>query len=148
MSDLAAGLLLLSNMKTPVMLTRSRKRPSSTRPPLVGRLHEMAVARPVPASAWWRHSRVAGGALIPSPQMTVLGRPGSGKGALTKRLAADAMRSWPVVVIDPHDGHEVLLDELAGCEPLDVLKHVERVIDPLSFEHARSGPPRVTAGEW
>lgn len=126
MSDLRAGLLLLSNMKTP--LTTSRARPSA---PLFGRSHHMAVPH-----------------LVPNPQMTVLGRPGSGKGALARRLVAPAMRSWPVVVIDPSDGYEVRLDEFAGREPLDMLKDVDRVIHPLRFQHARSGSPRVSAGEW
>ncbi len=86
--------------------------------------------------------------MIPNPQMAVLGRPGRGKGALAKRLVAGAMRSWPLVVIDPHNGYDVLLDELAGCEPLDLSRHGDRAIAPLTFEHARSSSPRVTAGEW
>lgn len=84
--------------------------------------------------------------MIP-PQMTVLGRPGRGKGALTTRLGAAATHSWPVVVIDPHEGYEAVLDELAGCEPLHLSRH-DRVIDPLAFDHARAGAPHVTAGEW
>lgn len=149
MSDLAAGLLLLSNMKTPVTSRRSPRRPSSTRPPLVARLHEMAITRPVHTpQAWWPASRGAGDGVIPNPQMRVLGRPGHGKGALAKRLVAGSMRSWPLVVIDPRDGYDVLLDELAGCDPLDLARHVDRAIDPLSFDHARSSSPRVTAGEW
>lgn len=147
MSDLAAGLLLLSNMKTP--LTHSSNRPSPTRPPLVGRLHEMAITRPVPAPpARWPASRVAGGGVIPNPQMAVLGRPGRSKGALAKRLVAGAIRSWPLVVIDPHDGDDVALDELAGCQPLDLSRHVDRAIDPPTCDHARASSPRVTAGEW
>jgi hypothetical protein len=143
MSDLAAGLLLLSNMNPTV---------GSTRPPLVGRLNQMAVTHPDPApDVSWRHRSVTGGALSPSPQMTVLGRPGTGKGALAKRLVADAMRSWPVVVIDPHDEYDVLLDELAGYEPVALSKHVDQVINPLIVEgqvDAHSIVSRVTAGEW
>lgn len=86
--------------------------------------------------------------MIANPQMAVLGRPGRGKGALAKRLVAGAMRSWPLVVIDPHDGYDVALDELAGCQPLDLSRHVDRAIDPLTFDHARSSSSRVTAGEW
>lgn len=160
MSDRRAWLLLLSNMNASVMLTLWRSRPSSTRPPLAGRLHEMAITRPVAApEVWWRQHGVAGGARTPNPQisdsvgglMTVLGRPGNGEGARVKRLLADAMRSWPVVAIDPHDGHEELRDELAGCEPLDLSGSVS-VIDPIPI---RVGPGDVCrlfddgiAGEW
>lgn len=148
MSDLAAGLLLLSNMNTPVTSRRSSNRPSSARPRLPGRLHEIALRRPGAAlKAWWPASRVAGGGGgIPSPQIPVLGRPRCGKGPVAKRLVAGAPRSWPHVVIDPHDGYDVLLDELAGCEPFDLAPHVDQAIDPLTFELSRA--PRVSAGEW
>lgn len=86
--------------------------------------------------------------MIPNPQMRVLGRPGRGKGALAKRLVVGAMRSWPLVVVDTRDGYGVLLDELAGCDPLDLARRVDRAVDRLTFDHARSSSPRVTAGEW
>lgn len=148
MSDLAAGLLLLSNMKTPVTSRRSARRPSSTRPPLVGRLHEMAITRPVPAPpAWWPARRRAGDEVIPNPQMRVLGRPGHGKGALAKRLVVDGFRN-SARVVNTRDGYGVLLDEFVGCDPLDLARQVDRAIDPLTLDHARSSSPRVTAGEW
>lgn len=149
MSDLRTGLLLLSNMSTHLMWTPSRNRTRPNRPPLVGRLHEIAVAHPVPVPEVWRHLNVPGGGPVRSPQIARLGRLGSGNATLTKRFVAkNALRRWPVVVIDPFDGYEVLLDELAGCEPLPVLKGADRVIDPLTLEHARSNSPRVPAGEW
>ena len=103
---------------------------------------------PVPTpEMWWRHHHAVGGALIPDPQLWVLGRPGSGKGALAKRLVA-ASRSRPVVVIDPSDGYEVVQDQLARRGLLDVSKDVEGVINPPRVDHAQSGSPRVPAGEW
>jgi len=149
--------------ETPVMSTRPRNRSGrSERTPLVGRLHEMATTRHVPATVppvWWQRPHLAGRALIKSPQMTVLGqlgrsmsygRPGRGaKAALARWLYVDAMRRTrrPVVVLDAGRGFKVL-DEVAGCEPLDMSGSAGKAIDPLTVKHAFSSSPRVTTGEW
>ncbi|GAB7007273.1 hypothetical protein JCM18899A_47480 [Nocardioides sp. AN3] len=141
MSDLAAGLLLLSNMKT--LATRSDPCNPSTcaKPPLVGRLHEMAVTRPSPPPD----------RLGLRPQWVIFGRPGRGKGALVKRhVMAEAIRSWPTVAVDP-SRECVVFDELAGCEPLRLSGSV-RALDPFTIT-AGSGavwspPTDGTAGEW
>lgn len=111
-------------------------------------MHEMAITRHVPAppapQMWSKRSHLAGGSLIKSPQMAVLGQLGRGMGAIAKAACArwlhvDAMRRTgrPVVV----------LDEAANCKSLDLSAYAGRPIDPLTFEHALSSSPRVT-GEW
>jgi hypothetical protein len=101
---------------------------------------------------WWQRPHQVGQALIPSPQMVVLGQLGRGKStapithlggsksALARWLYVEAMRrsARPVVV----------LDEAAQCEPLDLSAHADRVIDPLTFGHAPSSSSGDTAGEW
>ncbi|MDP3972114.1 MAG: hypothetical protein Q8P61_04285, partial [Candidatus Nanopelagicales bacterium] len=94
--------------------------------------------------------------LIEGPQMAVLGRLGRGKtrgpfgkAALARWLYVDTMlrTARPVIVLDAPGGVDVL-DELSGCERLDMSAYAGQVLDPLRFEHARSRAPRVTAGEW
>lgn len=75
--------------------------------------------------------------------------PLDGKSALARWLYFDALRSGrPVVVLDARDGCEAL-DELAGCERVDLSGSDDRVIDPLRCGPAPSSSSSSdTAGEW
>ncbi|MDR7254967.1 hypothetical protein J2X46_003969 [Nocardioides sp. BE266] len=141
MSDLRTGLLLLSNMKTPVMLTAPGNPATSPERALVGRLHEMAVTRcPTPRQMEWRRTSVTGYASDPRP---VFGRIRHGKGALVKRqVLAEAMRSRPQAAGRPSRECGVL-DELTGCEPLNLCGPV-RVLDPCAITPG----PDDKVGEW
>lgn len=137
------------------MSTRSRNRsnPGAARPPLVGRLHELATTRPVTTrvrQGWWKPRRVAGEALICNPQAAVVGSLGRGKSlgspgrgsraALMRWLYLDALRftGRPVVV----------LDEAACVEPIDLSSVTGVAIDPLAFGPLPSSSPTDRPGEW
>lgn len=143
------------------MLPRSSNRTRTSRPPLVGRLHELATTRPVsaaPASQmWWQPPRLAGQALISSPQTTVLSpfgqqrksavsvskswlRQDGSRTALMRWLYMDALRfsGRPVVV----------LDEAAAVEPFDFSTVNDVTIDPLAWGSALSSSPHHGTGEW
>jgi hypothetical protein len=147
MSDLAAGLLLLSNMTTPVMFTAPGNPSTTPHRPLAGHLHEIAVTRcSAPDAMEWRRRNVTRYAPDTRP---VFGRPGHGKGALVKRqVLAEAMRSWPTVAVDPSREY-VVFDELAGCKPLR-LSGSMRVLDPLAITLHTVWSPVAdgSAGEW
>jgi hypothetical protein len=133
------------------MSTRSRNRsnPKAARPPLVGRLHELATTRPVTTpvdkEGWWRQPGLPGEALIHNPQAAVFGalgrgqrfrRPGRGKGALVRILYLDALRRSDRPMVD--------LDEAAAVKPIDLSAE----INPLAF--GPPSPPSSTdpSGEW
>lgn len=142
------------------MLPRSSNRTRTSRPPLVGRLHEMATTRvpTAPASQiWWQPPRLAGQALIQSPQTTVLSplgqhrksavsvsnswlRQDGSKTALMRWLYMDALRfsGRPVVV----------LDEAAAFEPFDFSTVSDVTINPLALGSATSSSPHNGTGEW
>jgi len=121
---------------------------------LVGRLHEMAIARPVAAppatQGWWQRPHLAGQALIRNPQMVVLGQLGRGKSAAPRPLVGkSALARWLYFDALCLTGRPVVvLDEAAACKPLDLSAYADRVIDPLSFGHALSSASGDAAGEW
>jgi hypothetical protein len=137
------------------MSTRSRNRsnPKAVRPPLVGRLHELATTRRVSTrvdpGVWWEQQRLAGECLIHKPQAAVFGalgrgqsfrRPGrGGKTALMRMLYLAAMRR--------SDRPVVVLDEAAAVEPFDFSSVTDVVIDPLRFGPLRSASSN-RSGEW
>jgi len=83
--------------------------------------------------------------------MWLFGRLGRGQGSLISRRAlAEALSSWPPVVIDPSRKYGVF-DELAGCERLNLPGSV-RLLDPFA---TTPDPGTVwvpvadgSAGEW
>lgn len=134
----------------PVKSSRSRTRQARSvlRPPLGGRLHEVATTRPVPAppQTSWHGAHLAAQGPILSPQMFVFGQPGQGtrlghgKTALARMLDVDASRrrGWPVA-----------LDRAAAAayKSVDTLVAVG-VIDPLAWAPRPSTSSVRTAGEW
>jgi hypothetical protein len=141
--------------RLPVMRSRNRSG-RSQRSSLVGRLHEMAISPVRPAApVWWQRPHQGGQALIPVPQMVVrerLGRAkstapvphaGGSRSALARWLCFEAMRrsDRPVVVLDG------TAQWAAQGEPLDISARAGRVIDPLTFGEALSGPAGNTDGE-
>ena len=71
--------------------------------------------------------------------------PGNGRGSLARRRYCAALRSArPVVVLDARDGFETL-DEMAGCERLD-LSAYDTSINPLAFGPVPSSSSGDTAG--
>jgi hypothetical protein len=74
--------------------------------------------------------------------------PLDGKSALARWLCFDALRSGrPVVVLDARDAFEAL-DDLAGCERVDLAGSDDRVIDPLRGPALSSSSSSDAAGEW
>ena len=105
------------------MSTRSRARSarSTPRPPLVGRLHEMAIARPVAAppatQGWWQRPHLAG--QVQNPQMVVvgqLGRLGQGVG----------LSPWGAEM-----GYDVLSGEKFYCDPMGWVLDEAASVDPF-----------------
>ena len=73
--------------------------------------------------------------------------PGNGRGSLARRRHFNALRSArPVVVLDAGDGFEAL-DEMAGCERLD-LSASDTNINPLAFGPVPLSSSGDTAGGW
>lgn len=138
------------------MSTRSRTRSarSTPRPPLVGRLHEMAVTRPVPAppasKRWWQRPHQAGQDLIQYPQMVVLGQLGRGKSASPHPLGGkSALARWLYFDALRLSGRRVVvLDEMATCKPLDLSAYADCEIGPLKFGPGDASSSSDTAGEW
>lgn len=134
------------------MSTRSRTRQarSTLGPSLRGRLHEMATTRPLGAPQQSRHSpHLADWALIHSPRVFVLGRPGMGqryappghgKTALARTLHLEAWRRWQRRV--------VVLDVAAACELANLHLVAGGVIDPLAWSPRGSMSSTRPAGEW
>jgi hypothetical protein len=69
---------------------------------------------------------------------------GGSRPALARRPCFEAMRrsDRPVVALDG------VAQWAAQGEPLDIFAPAGRVIDPLTFGHALSGPAGNTDGEW
>lgn len=122
---------------------RSRNRAGRThQPPPVGRLQEMATS-PVPPAApvWWQRPHQVGQALIPDPQMVVVGQLGRGKkSVLARQLCLETMRrpGRPVKV----------LDKAPASKPLDLSSVAGRVLDPLAWGPGPSSSSSETTGEW
>jgi len=136
------------------MSTRSRARSarSTPRPPLVGRLHEIAIARPVAAppatQGSWQRPPLAG--QVQNPQMVVVGQLGRGNSAEPRPLVGkSALARWLYFDALCLTGRQVVvLDEAASVEPFDFSSAPDKRIDPLSFGHALSSSSGDTAGEW
>jgi hypothetical protein len=143
------------------MSTRSRNRsnPRAVRPPLGGRLHELATTRRVTTPAnergWSRQPGRAGEGLIRNPQVAVFGSLGRGKSAVrTPRswLGQDgskaALMRWLYLDALRFSGRPVVVDEAASVEAFSFSSVADVEIDPLSF-----GPPSPSSstdpsGEW
>ena len=141
------------------MLPRSSSRTRTSRPPLVGRLHELATTRvpTAPASQmWWQPPRLAGQALIQSPQMAMLGQLGRGQSAvcvskswLRQDGSKTALMRWLYMDALRFSGRPVVvLDEAAAVEPVDCSTGSDVTINPLALGSATSSSLHHGAGEW
>lgn len=144
------------------MLPRSSNRPRPARPPLVGRLHELATTRPVanvPASQMGLRQPpvLAGQSLIKSPQMTVLSPLGQhrksavcvSKGWLRQDGSGTALMRWLYMDALRFSGRPVfVLDEAAAVEPFNFSAVADVTIDPLALGSATSSAPHNRTGEW
>ncbi|WP_460833969.1 hypothetical protein [Nocardioides hungaricus] len=98
---------------------------------------------PVPPAApvWWQRAHQVGQALIPDPQMVVVGQLGRGrKSVLARRLYLEAMRrSGPPVMV---------LDKAPASKPLDLSSVTRRVLDLLAWGPGPSSSSSSSTGEW
>ncbi|MEV5003889.1 hypothetical protein [Nocardioides sp. LML1-1-1.1] len=142
------------------MLPRSSNRTRTSQPPLVGRLHELATTRPVstaPASQMWgQPPRLAGQALIQSPQMAMLGQLGRGQSAvcvskswLRQDGSKTALMRWLYMDALRFSGRPVVvLDEAAAVEPFDFSTVNDVTLDPLALGSATSSSPNDGTEKW